>query len=147
MSRKLWLAGLSLLLLPLGLAAQEAEEDERPAEPRRQIRVLEDPYDIASFYRSSQSQESYGGGGYFGYQPAQEFAGRYPIAGYYRSGGAFANPGGYGRFWNATARPYRTIWTSSPRHRRSFGQRGELFLMAPTFLAPVVPLNEHSFGR
>lgn len=148
MSRKAWLAGLSIALMSLGATAQEPDEDEAAPQQRRHIQVLQHPYEIASFYRSSQSS---GDAGYFGYQSPYEFQqgeGRYPIAGYYRSGGA-SNPRGYGRFWNSGARHHRqTIWISPAGHRRrSFGHRGELFLFAPTFLAPVVPMNHRTFER
>ena len=63
-----------------------SEEDrEQPAEARRPLRVLENPYDISSFYRSSQS-----GGGFYGpvdllRQPEMPSGGPYAIAGFYRS--------------------------------------------------------------
>lgn len=117
-----------------GAQAQEAEEEQPRSEPTRHIKVLQNPYDIASFYRSPQGQ------GYFGYAPQDPLASRYPIASFYRSrqGGYF--PGGYG---------YSAFWTGgySAKHpgltigyRRSIGQNGDLFLFAPVFLAPVGPL-------
>jgi len=117
-----------------GALAQEAEEDQPRPEPARRIKVLENPYDIASFYRSSQGQ------GYFGYSPADPLASRYPIASYYRSrqGGGFPTGYGYSAFWQngyAAPRPGLTIG-----YRRSIGQNGDLFLFAPVFLAPVGPL-------
>jgi hypothetical protein len=117
-----------------GAWAQEAEDDQPRPEPTRRIKVLENPYDIASFYRSSQGQ------GYFGYAPADSLASRYPIASYYRSrqGGGFPPGYGYSAFWQggyAAPRPGLTIG-----YRRSIGQNGDLFLFAPVFLAPVGPL-------
>lgn len=114
-----------------GALAQEAEEQPRP-EPTRRIKVLQNPYDIASFYRSSQGQ------GYFGY--ADPLASRYPIASFYRSrqGGSFPGGYGYSAFWTggyAAPRPGLTLG-----YRRSIGQNGDLFLFAPVFLAPVGPL-------
>src|SRR4029450_5147188 len=70
-------------------AAEDGDEVERP-EPVRKIKVLENPYDIAPFYRSSQDE----GYGYWapepGYAPSGYFgepggSGRYPIASYYRN--------------------------------------------------------------
>ena len=86
------LAALVLGLAAASARAQEPAEDEdaRP-EPKRQIRVLENPYDIASFYRSHQ-------GDYFGYQ-APGMSERYPIAGFYRQGGGRGY--GYSRFWTS----------------------------------------------
>ena len=147
--------------------AQEAVEDEQgqeqPAEARRPLRVLENPYDIASFYRSSQS-----GVGFYGpidllRQPPTPYDGRYPIAGFYRSNQGYyfglqspvsRNPyaiasyyrssasndvrfwhGGYGRP-AAGGRPggYSQYWNS-------IGENGDVFLMAPTILAPVGALS------
>lgn len=113
-----------------------------PEDTRPQIRVLEHPYDLASFYRA--------GGPRFGlYERASA---RYPLASYYR--GAI-NPRGYSRFWT---RGY------APRHRVSavvpytgydslpsldywsrIGENGDLFLMAP-ILAPIGPLSDVFFS-
>ena len=119
--------------LAVGALAQEAEQEQPRSKPARRIKVLENPYDIASFYRSSPP-------GYFGYTPADPLASRYPIASYYRSrqGGAFPSGYGYSAFWQggyAAPRPGLTIG-----YRRSIGQNGDLFLFAPVFLAPVGPL-------
>src|ERR1700730_13804037 len=74
------LAGLVLSLAAVTARAQEpAEDEEARPEPVRKIRVLENPYDIASFYRSHQ-------GDYFGLQ-APGASERYPIAGFYRQNG------------------------------------------------------------
>ncbi len=128
-------AAFAVLALALagGALAQEAEEEQSRPEPARRIKVLQNPYDIASFYRSSQGQD------YFGY--ADPLASRYPIASFYRSrqgGGYFPGGYGYSAFWTggyAAPRPGLTIG-----YRRSIGQNGDLFLFAPVFLAPVGPL-------
>jgi hypothetical protein len=123
------------VVLAGGALAQEAEEEQPRPEPTRHIKVLQNPYDIASFYRSSQSQ------GYFGYAPQDALASRYPIASFYRSqqgGGYFPGGYGYSAFWTggyAAKHPGLTIG-----YRRSIGQNGDLFLFAPVFLAPVGPL-------
>jgi hypothetical protein len=101
---------------------EDAEESARP-EPRTQIRVLEHPYDLASFYRSRQD------GGFYA-----DSAERYPIAGFYRS--RQTNP--YGQFWamgyGTSDRRGRSLF------RRSIGENGDLYLFAPVVLAPVGPL-------
>jgi hypothetical protein len=132
-----------ILLFVLGLAggarAQEAEEaEEAPSEPRRSIKVLQHPYDIATFYRSSGERN------YFGYQPPPELASRYPIASYYRSQQQ-AVPYGYGPFWAGTYQPRPYGLSIGYRHR--IGERGELFLLFPTFLAPVGPLAGAFFEK
>jgi hypothetical protein len=144
-------------------AAVDEQSQEQPAEARRPLRVLENPYDIASFYRSSQS-----GVGFYGpidllRQPPLPYGGRYPIAGFYRSNQGYyfglqspvsRNPyaiasyyrssasndvrfwhGGYGRPVSA-GRPggYAQYWNS-------IGENGDVFLMAPTILAPVGALS------
>jgi hypothetical protein len=117
---------LPIVLLAGSVFAQErpeARDDEEKG--RQQIRVLENPYDIASFYRSSQG---------FGFNPPMA-AERYPIASYYRSHQTSAY--GFAPFWN------RGYSSRGPvlGYRRSIGQNGDLFLFAPTFLAPVGPLS------
>jgi len=142
---------LAALLLAGGASAQEADVDEEAQPgPVRSIRVLENPYDIASFYRSSQSRYDYYPvypglySGYGGY--AAPVDPRYPIAGYYRQGMPSGTRYGYSAFWTSgyAGRGYG-FGASGPgfRHgyRRRIGQNGDLFLMAPTFLAPVGPLS------
>jgi len=130
-----------LAALVLGLAAASARaqepaehEDARP-EPKRQIRVLENPYDIASFYRSHQ-------GDYFGYQ-APGMSERYPIAGFYRQGGGRGY--GYSRFWTSgySGRGRAGLVLG---YRRRIGDNGDLYLFAP-FLAPVGPLSGAFLGE
>lgn len=139
---------LAALLLAGGSWAQEAEDEEIQPGPVRTIRVLENPYDIASFYRSSQSRYDYypvypglGEAPYGGYAaPADP---RYPIAGYYRQGAGYGSRYGYSAFWTNGYRGGMTM--AGPGltwgYRRRIGQNGDLFLLAPTFLAPVGPLS------
>ena len=126
---------VTLMLAAVPVAAQEPEEREatvqeqdeetsRP-EPRHRIRVLQHPYDIASFYRSSQ------GSGFF-----EEASSRYPIASFYRSRQSNA----YGQFWamgyELRDRGGRSIF------RRRIGENGDIYLFAPVLLAPVGPLSD-----
>jgi len=131
------LAGLALALAAGVARAQEPaeEEDARPQPPRRTIRVLENPYDIASFYRSHQ-------GDYFGYQPPGA-GDRYPIASFYRLGGGRGD--GYSRFWTGgySARSRAGLVLG---YRRRIGDNGDLYLFAP-FLAPVGPLSGVFLGE
>ena len=127
------------------VAPDEAMPDDPALDPRPQIRVLENPYDLASFYRSSQ-------GGFYDYRPeGGGHANRYPIASYYRMqssgyrGYPVAEPGGYAQFWNygySPAQPGIAL-----HYRQRIGQNGELFLFAPTFLAPIGPLTGAFFLR
>ncbi|HWW95003.1 MAG TPA: hypothetical protein VN375_16660 [Vicinamibacteria bacterium] len=117
--------------------AQEARDDQDTrSEPVRQIRVLQNPYDIASFYRSAPSSS------YFGYQgPGLEYRGPYSLAGFYRSQHSptyppAEGPYAYGRFWNSGYGRGGVV----VGFRRRIGQNGDLFLLAPTILAPVGPL-------
>ena len=103
---------------------QEEEEAAVRPEPQHKIRVLEHPYDIASFYRSRQGD---------GFHPGSSE--RYPIASFYRS--RQSSP--YGQFWamgyGVRDRGGRTLF------RRNIGENGDLYLLAPVVLAPVGPLN------
>ena len=103
--------------------AQEEEEAARQ-EPLHKIRVLDHPYDIASFYRSRQGSEFYPGS-----------SERYPIASFYRN----RQSSSYGQFWalgyGARDRGGRSLF------RRSIGENGDLYLFAPVVLAPVGPLS------
>ncbi len=120
-------------------------EEKEAARPRHRIRVLDHPYDIASYYRSRQ------GYGLFGYDPRSE---RYPIAGYYRSRqvappyyGYGAGEGGPG-FWRSGYSDARGPGGLTVGYHRSIGENGDLFLFAPTFLAPLGPLTGFVlFGR
>ncbi|HUG55180.1 MAG TPA: hypothetical protein VMR21_16355, partial [Vicinamibacteria bacterium] len=118
------------------------EATEESPRPRRRIRVLQHSYDIASFYRSSPSGSPLG----LGYGPAME-DGRYPIAGFYRSGPS--SRGASSSFWTTGyghhLRGGRGL--IGPRRVRPLGLNGDLFLFAPTFLAPVGPLSGVFFDR
>lgn len=124
------LAGLVLSLAGGTARAQEPPGDEEATQqPVRKIRVLENPYDIASFYRSHQ-------GDYFGLQ-GPGMSERYPIASFYRQDGGRAY--GYSRFWT---NGYSGRSRSGLRfgYGRRIGENGDLCLFAP-FLAPVGPLS------
>jgi len=129
------LAGLVLSLAAVTVRAQEPAEDEeaRPA-PVRKIRVLENPYDIASFYRSREGE-------YFGLQ-SPGTSQRYPIAGFYRQDGGRGY--GYSRFWTSgyAGRGRGGLILS---YRRHIGDNGDLYLIAP-FLASVGPLSGAFLG-
>jgi hypothetical protein len=131
------LAGLALALAAGVARAQEPAPDEeaRPQPRRTTIRVLENPYDIASFYRSHQ-------GDYFGYQPSGTSE-RYPIAGFYRQDGGRGY--GYSRFWSGgySGRNRAGLVLG---YRRRIGDNGDIYLFAP-FLAPVGPLSGVFLGE
>jgi len=150
MTKTGFLGSLALVLVAGTVVAQEPApaddrsqdeillDDERPAEPQLQIRVLDNPYDLASFYRAQ-------GGGFLDYRPeGAAYPERYPIAGYYRqrySGNPGAYPGGYAPFWtDGYSHPSARPGFSVSYHRR-IGQNGDLFLFAPTFLSPIGPLT------
>jgi hypothetical protein len=138
------LAAALLILMTAGAAAAQEPEPEPAAEPeqdeaaqpdtRRPLRVLENPYDISSFYRSSDS-------GPFLMGPEGASSERYPIAGFYRQ-----RPGGrgygYSQFWTTG---YGDRGRGRARlgigYRRAIGENGDLFLFAPAFLAPIGPLT------
>ena len=137
--RKLALVASLAAMLGAGAAfAQDVDNggDAPRPEERRPIRVLQDPHDIASFYRSSQGSEGYG------YFAEDAGASRYPIASAYRSHDA--SPYGYSRFWTngySYGRPVRSVAVPYGRYAHRIGQNGDLLLLAPTFLAPVGPLT------
>lgn len=138
MLKQVGLCGL-VLTLAAGAAGAQAPEAEEPQqqEPVRKIRVLENPYDIASFYRSSQGDERY-----FSYQAPYDFSDRYPIAAAYRQRQT-RRTFGFAPFWtNGTRQPRVVVG-----YRRSLGSHADLFLIAPTFLAPVGPLTSAYFGH
>ena len=151
MSRTAFMGSLALVLLSGAVGAQEkappadapqqdqVTQDERATDPRPQIRVLENPYDLASYYRSSQ------GGGFLDYRPeGSPYQDRYPIASYYRLRTS-GDRRGYGPFWTngySSSRPRFVVG-----FRRRIGENGDLFLFAPTFLSPIGPLTDAFFGR
>jgi hypothetical protein len=136
-------AALLLSLLAAAASAQEAvpensavdaEEPEEATQPdtRRKIRVLENPYDISSFYRSSD-------GLVFG--PEGGASERYPIAGFYRQRGGSGRYG-YSQFWtNGYSGGRRSRAPLAIGFRRAIGENGDLFLFAPAILGPVGPLT------
>ena len=148
---------LSMVLLAAVAGAQEpvrepepVEEETAAPETRRPLRVLDNPYDISSFYRSAE-------GGYFwgpGYGPMggpgypANGGERYPIASYYRSnaGGYYAPfwTGGYGYGYGARGQGHGNLGVG---YRRRIGENGDLFLFAPAFLAPVGPLSGIFFSQ
>jgi hypothetical protein len=111
--------------------AMDAEEQAQP-DARRPLRVLENPYDISSFYRSSD-------GLVFG--PEGGASERYPIAGFYRQRTGSSRYG-YSQFWTSG---YSDRGRGRARlgigFRRAIGENGDLFLFAPAILAPVGPLT------
>lgn len=140
MRTKTWLTTLSAMLVAGALHAQEptrlADDDPALQEGRPQIRVLENPYDIAKFYRSPQAPSYFG---FFGYDQQGPYGlDRYPIASFYRQ--RPPSRFGHSRFWTAGYAPRRRggVYFS---YRRTIGQNGDLFLLAPTILAPVGPLT------
>ena len=147
-----------------------ADEQERPAPERRHIRVLEHPYDIASFYRSSQ-----GGYGFYGpadllREPPNPYGlSRYPIAGFYRSRQGYyfglqtpvaQNPYAIASYYRSSASTDVRFWYHGygrpARHHgrqggygpywNSIGENGDLFLMVPTVLAPVGALSAYYYS-
>ena len=130
---------------PAPAPAQADELDNEPAAPRRHIQVLQNPYDISSFYRSSQGS----GRDDFAYEPSAS-SDKYPIAGFYRSGAR----GRYSMFWtNGYGRngygmgQVRGRGLIGARRSHALGLNGDLCLFAPTFLAPVGPLTGVFFER
>ncbi len=137
----------TLLTLTLFALAQTALADETPTratsgqptaavgssrtttKPRPALRVLQDPYDLASYYRSGGSAP----GGWAGLtrDPA------YSIASMYRAEGG-PSPYGWSSFWTSGYSARRPL-PFAP-YRRTIGQNGDLFLMVP-FLAPVGPIS------
>jgi len=150
--RRIGMLALTLGLLPMVAAAQEtpSSDDTRAAErdDRPQIKVLENPYDLASFYRAQEPERFYPGDVYGPGRDAPAIAGgRYPIAGMYRGE---VNPSGWSRFWtNGYTNAYTLGGAGHPvishDYRRNIGRNGDLFLLAPTFLAPVGPLTDFFF--
>jgi hypothetical protein len=131
---------------PAPAPAEADELDNEPAAPRHHIQVLQNPYDISSFYRSSQGsgQED------FAYEPSAS-SDRYPIAGFYRAGARgrysmfWTNGYGYGRNGYGMG-PVRGRGLIGARRSHALGLNGDLCLFAP-FLAPVGPLNGVFFER
>ena len=117
---------------PQSSAVDPEEQAAEQPETRRPLRVLENPYDISSFYRSSD-------GLVFG--PDGGASERYPIAGFYRQRGGSSRYG-YSQFWTSG---YSDRGRGRARlgigYRRAIGENGDLFLFAPAILAPMGPLT------
>ncbi len=116
-----------------------AAEAQEPTAPRHTIRVLQDPYDLASFYRAGGSApEGWAG---LSNDPA------YAVAGFYRSQqGNLLHPRsryGWSAFWTGGYGTRRPAPFAS--YRRTIGENGDLFLAVP-FLAPVGPISGAFFG-
>jgi hypothetical protein len=143
---KSWKPALAVLACLASSGGAWGQEPERPAtEPeapagaeRPEIRVLRDPYDIASFYRSGgRPYFVYGLPNYGSYSTEgfhEQARGRYPISSYYRQGGG----GHYSAFWQSGygARPLVRPGVYGPAFRETIGENGDLYLFAP-FLAPM----------
>jgi hypothetical protein len=154
MRSKFWMVLAGLMVVAAPLAAQERDreavtneqdaDDEARPEPALRLRVLDDPYDISSFYRSS------GSGRGFLLDDGSERGGNayrdpYAIASYYRGG----SRGGYSYGGRGGNYGYSQFWVSGYsgrsrglRYRRHIGENGDLFFFAPAILAPVGPLSE-----
>jgi hypothetical protein len=138
------LVGLAALALALGLSTLAHAQD-APASPteRRQIQVLRDPYDLASYYRSGDrpyfsygslpAYEAGSGGGFY-----SSLGGRHSIASFYRQGGG----GRYAAFWQSgyRGRPLLRPGVYGRAYGETIGENGDLYLLAP-FLAPLGPLT------
>ncbi len=143
-----------LSLAPAGVFAQDAQAKkdapsdpdkqaqstaEETTTPRHSIRVLQDPYDLASFYRA-------GGSAPEGWAGLSNDPG-YAIAGFYRSqqGNAVRTHSRYGwsAFWTGGYGARRPAPLLS--YRRTIGENGDLLLAVP-FLAPVGPISGAFFG-
>jgi hypothetical protein len=115
-------------------AAEEAQTEER-ARPVRTIRVLQSPYDLASFYSARPGAAAL--------TPPVPDDPAYALASFYRSRHVGPAPGPGPWFWAAFwAHGYRAHRPAPfVDYRRRIGENGDLFLAVP-FLAPVGPLSE-----
>src|SRR5262245_52061226 len=112
-------------------AQEPAEEEPQPQEEARpesthRIKVLHNPYDLASFYRSHQQRPWFGLGEAEDTALGNPYEDPYSIAGYYRSRQG-SSPYGYSAFWTGG-------YSGSNRgvamgFRRRIGQNGDLFLL------------------
>ena len=115
----------------------QPQEEARP-EPTHKIKVLHNPYDLASFYRSNQDHRWFGLGDSDTTALGNPYENPYSIAGYYRSRQG-SSAYGYSAFWTGGySGPNRGV---AMGFRRRIGQNGDLFLLVPTVLAPVGPLT------
>lgn len=131
----------AVLVLAMAAPARPQEsvprhEQEEPERPKRMIRVLQSPYDLASFYSSRPGQSSL--------TPPVPDDPAYALASFYRSrggGGAqgpSVGPWLWAAFWARGYGAHRP--TPFVGYRRSIGENGDLFLAVP-FLAPLGPLG------
>jgi hypothetical protein len=135
--RKAMLAVLSVALGAGPVWAQEAgtepEGSGQRERPLRTLRVLQSPYDLASFYSARPGAP--------GVTPPVPDDPAYALASFYRSrqsGPSARGPWLWAPFWAygyGTPRPAPLV---GYRHR--IGENGDLFLAVP-FLAPVGPLS------
>ncbi|MCG6922995.1 MAG: hypothetical protein LJF15_18200 [Acidobacteria bacterium] len=134
------IAAVAGILGLVGSAHSEETATSRPKEeanrPVRSIRVLQNPYDLASYYSSRPGRSSP--------TPPVPDDPAYALASFYRSRqigpppGAPPGPWLWAAFW---ARGYGAPCpTPFVGYRHSIGENGDLFLAVP-FLAPVGPLN------
>jgi len=128
-------AGLAGPAWSQATAPEDSQTEER-VRPVRTIRVLQSPYDLASFYSARPGASAV--------TPPVPDDPAYALASFYRSRQVGPAPGPGPWFW-ATA-----FWAHGYRaHRpapfvdyhRRIGENGDLFLAVP-FLAPVGPLSE-----
>jgi hypothetical protein len=132
------LAAVALIVGMAGAAhSQEAAEQDAAGEtrrPLRTIRVLQSPYDLASFYASRPGAATVTAP--VPHDPA------YALASHYRSSqagpGAGPGPWIWAAFWANGYGAQRP--TPFRGYRRAIGDNGDLFLAVP-FLAPVGPLS------
>ena len=109
---------------------------EESATPRSAIRVLQNPYDLASFYRSGGSAPE----GWAGLTANPDYA----IAGFYRSReGGQRSRYGWSQFWTSGYSARRP--TPFLGYRRTIGENGDLFLVVP-YLASVGPISGAFFS-
>jgi hypothetical protein len=133
-------AMLALLAVALGAgpiwaqeAGTEAEDREERARPLRTLRVLQSPYDLASFYSARPGAP--------GVTPPVPDDPAYALASFYRSrpsGTSDPGPWLWAPFWAYGYGAPRPAPLVGYRHR--IGENGDLFLAVP-FLAPVGPLS------
>jgi hypothetical protein len=136
--RKVWLAVVAVVLVGGPAWSQEAGDEggatEEQARPVRTIRVLQSPYDLASFYSARPGTP--------GVTPPVPDDPAYALASFYRSrqAGPGADPGPWlwAAFWARGYGAVRPAPLVDYRHR--IGENGDLFLAVP-FLAPVGPLS------
>ena len=139
MGRTTTLAGLVLIVGLAGTAhpqepVAEQEVAEETRRPVRTIRVLQHPYDLASFYSARPGAPMT--------LPPVPHDPAYALASHYRSPHVGPAPGPGPWLWAAFwARGYGAHRPTPLRgYRRAIGENGDLFLTVP-FLAPVGPLT------